>query len=247
MQRSNDGPMRLLIPAYFLPGAEWDVMRDAADGVGMVILNPASGPGERASDGYRAVAGALRGAGIEVLGYVDTSYGVRDSGVVLAEAERHRRWYGVDGVFFDRVGTAGALLDHHRHLADTARAQGCRRVVMNSGVVPREELLYAADVIVVAEDDARSYLDTTVVADWTQHHPPARFAHLVHGAADIATMTAVVTTARARGAGWVFATPLPTARLRSGAVAPNPWAGLPGPDYWAKLLEAVAGDHFPGG
>jgi hypothetical protein len=251
-QRSNDGPMRLLIPAYFAPGAEWRVMRDAAGGVGMVILNPASGPGEGgpgtvADDGYRDAAGALRDAGIEVLGYVDTSYGVREATTVLSEVERHRRWYDVDGVFFDQVRADGSHREYHRTLADGARARGCRRVVVNPGVVPVEDIVRSADVIAVAENDARTYLDMPVVADWTRRHPPARFAHLVYGAEDIASMTAVVARARARGAGWVFVTPLPTGRLRSGAVAPHPWAGLPGPDYWVKLLEAVAGDPSPGG
>jgi len=251
LQRSNDGPMRLLIPAYFPPGAEWGVMRAAAGAVGMVILNPASGPGEGASDAYRTVADALRGAGIEVMGYVDTSYGARGAAVVLSEVEQHRLWYDVDGVFFDQVSADTSLVVHHRRLADDARALGCRRVVMNTGVVPPAgpavaELMDAADVIVLADNDAGAYLDMPVVTDWTRHYPPARFAHLVYGAPDIASMTAVVATARAHGVGWVFATPLPVARLRSGAVAPHPWAGLPGADYWAKLLAAVAGNVPPG-
>ena len=42
-----------------------------------VIVNPASGPGERVDANYTKAIDRLRGAGCVVLGYVTTSYGKR--------------------------------------------------------------------------------------------------------------------------------------------------------------------------
>jgi hypothetical protein len=218
------------------------VLRDAAGGVGMVILNPASGPGTMLHDGYRSATDTLRRAGVAVVGYVDTAYGTRAPGAVLAEVARHRRWYGVDGVFFDQVGIECSQLEHNLELARGARAHGCRSVVANAGATPCECLMDAADVIVSAENDARTYLDMPAGPNWMRRYDATRFCHLVYGAADAGLMRAVVSTARNRGVGWVFATPLPLGRLRSGDVPLHPWAGLPGDEYWAALLAAVGPD-----
>jgi hypothetical protein len=53
-------------------------------------------------------------------------------------------------------------------------------------------------------------------------------------------MTAVVDAARQRRVGWLYVTPLPAGRLRSGLGATHPWAGLPRPRYWASLLDALS-------
>jgi hypothetical protein len=60
--------VRLGVPAYFLPGADWASLHSPA--VGHAILNPETGPGPHA--GYAAAVAAAQRAGVKVLGYVDT-------------------------------------------------------------------------------------------------------------------------------------------------------------------------------
>ncbi len=45
------GSVRMAVPAYFAPGPEWQRVIAAAPTVGMVIINPGSGPGTSANAG----------------------------------------------------------------------------------------------------------------------------------------------------------------------------------------------------
>src|SRR5262245_17651412 len=69
-----------------------------------VIVNPASGPGERVDDNYTQAINRLRGAGCVVLGYVATSYGKRPQAQVRKDIDRWLELYPrVQGIFFDEM------------------------------------------------------------------------------------------------------------------------------------------------
>jgi hypothetical protein len=230
----------LLVPAYFAPGAEWDALALAGPDVGIVVFNPASGPGSQPDTRYNDHLAALRAAGIRIVGYVDTAFGERAAAAVIEDIAHHRSWYAVDGVFLDQVSVDCSQLTYYLQLATEARSRGIQLVVLNPGTQPCACLLGAGDIIVTVENDADTYLDGVVVPDWVRHYPPDRFCHLVHGATGARRLAAVVTAARQRRAGWVYVTPLPAGRLRNGLAATHPWAGLPRPRYWAALLDAVS-------
>ena len=94
---------QLAVPAYFGPWerAEWDVLIDRRPGV--VVINPANGPGRACERAYGDVIGRCRTIGAEVLGYLSTRWLDRPVDETAEEAARYRDWYGVSGLFFDEV------------------------------------------------------------------------------------------------------------------------------------------------
>ncbi|MEU4211885.1 spherulation-specific family 4 protein [Streptomyces sp. NPDC026206] len=217
----EDGQL-LLVPLYAHPAVhpqEWAALPAAAPGLYAVVLNVADGPGGRPDADFRAAAGRLRGAGVRLLGYVDTGYGRRPARAVVADIHRHRRWYGVDGVFLDQAAADAALLPRYRRLVRTARVLGARTVVLNPGTHPDPGYASLPDLLVTFEGPWQEYRRARVPT-WTADHPPGRFCHLVHGVPR-GHAEQVARIAGGRGAGVHCAAP------GSGA---NPWrsAHLPG-------------------
>ncbi|MFE5486565.1 spherulation-specific family 4 protein [Streptomyces sp. NPDC056527] len=168
----------LLVPFYEHPAERpdaWDAVIEAAPSLYGVVLNPASGAGQRRDPAFAAVAERLRAAGARVLGYVDTAYGRRPHGEVVADLLRHRDWYGADGAFLDQVPTAPEALDHFRRIGVAARAAGARTLVLNHGAHPDPGYAALADLLVTFEGPWDSYraLDLPV-AD--------HYCHLVYAA-----------------------------------------------------------------
>src|SRR5882672_2003220 len=90
---SLPGSIRMAVPAYFAPGPEWQRVIAAAPTVGMVIINPASGPGTSTDPQYTQVIAQARAAGIIVLGYVSTSYGQRPEADVVSDVNGYYDHY----------------------------------------------------------------------------------------------------------------------------------------------------------
>ena len=122
---------------------------------GVLVVNPASGPGAEAP---RRLPGAVRGGareGTRVLGYVPTAYGARDAAAVEADIDRYASWYGTDGIFLDEAASGADALPYYRALAAHVRAAGERLVVLNPGVVPDRRYFGVADVVVTFEGRLR--------------------------------------------------------------------------------------------
>ncbi|MEU3961350.1 spherulation-specific family 4 protein [Streptomyces buecherae] len=177
---------RLLVPLYVHPTvdpAAWRALRGRARQLYAVVLNAADGPGRRRDPAFHAAARDLRAAGVRLLGYVDTAYGRRAPRAVLTDVHRHRRWYGVDGVFYDRAAAARALLPRYRRLVRAARLLGAPTAVLNPGTHPDPGYADVADVLVTFEGDWASY-QRARVPPWTAGHAPRRFCHLVYAVPD---------------------------------------------------------------
>lgn len=169
---------RLLVPFYEHPADRpdaWSAVIEAAPSLYGVVLNPASGAGERPDPAFADVAARLRTAGTWVLGYTDTAYGRRPHGEVVAELLRHRDWYGADGAFLDQVPTEAEALAHYRRLAVAARSAGARAVVLNHGAHPDPGYAELADLLVTFEGPWDTYRNLDLpVAD--------HYCHLVYAA-----------------------------------------------------------------
>ena len=204
----------LLVPYYEHPSvrpAEWDALVAAAPRLHGVVLNPASGPGDRLDPAFAAVAGRLRAADVRVLGYVDTDYGRRPLADVVRDLTRHRDWYGTDGAFLDQVTAVESGFGYYRRLAAAARGLG-GGLVLNHGTAPHPSYARIADVLVTFEGTWTSY----------RRRPPppwtgagASLCHLVHGVPADADAAAL---ARERGAALHCAVP---------GVGDHPWGTLP--------------------
>jgi hypothetical protein len=212
-------PGGLLVPLYVHPAADpaaWRALEDAASRLYAVVLNAADGPGARPDPAFTAAARRLRGAGVRLLGYVDTAYAVRPARAVRRDLRRHHAWYATDGVFFDRVASDPRRVPYYRWLSRAARIRGARTVVLNPGVHPDPAYARIADLLVTFEGSWADYLDVVVPA-WACGHPPARFCHLVY-AVPRGAEERVARTAAMRGAAVHCAVP---------GTPPNPWRSAP--------------------
>ena len=124
-----------------------------------VILNPASGPGERVDANYTKAIDRLQGAGCLVLGYVGTGNGKRKEAEVRKDIDRWLTMYPrTQGIFFDEMiyEDTDAGVKHQTALNKYAREAGCWPTVANPGAETpgRYFAAAAADVIVIHESEA---------------------------------------------------------------------------------------------
>ncbi|MGC9671063.1 spherulation-specific family 4 protein [Planosporangium sp. 12N6] len=210
----------LVVPAYFHPAVragDWDRLVTLARRVRLVVLNLASGPGERRDEAFGPVLARIRDARVTVAGYVDTDYGRRPPGAALADLERYQSWYGVDGVFFDRVSVGAEHVARYRALAESVRRHGAGVVAFNHGAQPVPAYAEHADLLGTFEGPWHAYLDAAV-PHWVRASAAHRFFHLVHSVPH-AHLGDALDLAGKRNAGGVYAT------NQGGG---NPWDRLPG-------------------
>ncbi len=210
----------LLVPAYFHPAvrsADWKRIAVLAAHVRLVVLNIASGPGERLDETFHSVLAPLLDAGVAVAAYVDTDYGRRPVTAAMRDLERYQDWYGVSDVFFDRVSTWTEHTGHYRELADCARQQDAAVVAFNHGAHPVEAYTEYADLLGTFEGPWRVYLDVPI-PHWVRACPPHKLFHLVHSVPR-AHLCDALDLAHKRNAGAAFAT---------NQAGDNPWDRLPG-------------------
>jgi len=185
--------LRLGVPAYVGPA---DLERLGTEpAVRYLVLNPSNGPDVERDDGLADAVAEVQLAGPRVLGYVHTSYGARPIGEVVAEIDRYRRWYGVDGIFVDEVTDTAVALPYFRLLSEFIRQRSGDVVALNPGVYPDPAYYPLADVLVTFEDSWARYrlphprVDTSPAEQW----------HLVLSA-DEPAMRRAVRLAHDRGA-----------------------------------------------
>ena len=215
-RRDDRGPScrGLLIPAYVPPDEVQGVARSVRSGV--LVINPASGPGAEARVGYEDAVRAAQRSGARVLGYVPTDYGARDEAAVAADIDRYESWYGTDGIFLDEAASGADRIPYYRGLAAHVRAAGKRLVVLNPGVVPDRGYFGVADVVVTFEGAYASYAGARErEPGWLRDVPAGQIAVLVY---DASAGDAAAVIASTPHAGHVYATP---GRL------PHPWGTVP--------------------
>ncbi len=200
----------LLVPAYFYPGGDglagWKRLEQAARSVRLeVIVNPASGPGERRDPNYTKVIGALHGSGAGVLAYVDTDYGRRSLAAVEKDLKTYAKFYKVDGIFLDQMASTPDALAHYRAIRRLiAQVNPDYRVVGNPGIPHiASEYLETADTLVTFEGSGRSFAayDPHTDGPWMSRHAPRRFATIVHGVDTAEGAREVLARSRATGLG----------------------------------------------
>ncbi|MDT5037848.1 MAG: hypothetical protein QOE03_3033 [Micromonosporaceae bacterium] len=164
--------MTILLPMYVHPLEDPDAWATLPAYAGSVtaVVNVHDGPGEGLDGTYRVVTETLRGAGVDMIGYVDLDYGARDRGDVRRDIAGWGR-YPVSGLFFDRVAADASGLDG---VARTVRAAGCP-VVLNPGTRPHPGYAGLAATVCTFEGPWSTYRAAATRRDW------ANAAHLVYG------------------------------------------------------------------
>ncbi len=101
-----------------------------------VILNAASGPGEKVDGNYTKAIDRLRGAGCVVIGYVATGYGKRTQEQVKSDIDLWLKLYPqIQGIFFDemRYDDTAEGSKYQAALNKYAHDSGCWPTVGNPG------------------------------------------------------------------------------------------------------------------
>lgn len=218
------------VPAFFPPPDWTRAVHDGQIAPGVMILNPASGPGPSPDTALQGSVSHAQDSGSAVIGYIGTEYGARP----LAEAERYVRqyqsWYGVTGIFLDQTPTEGTRnIGYYRSLARYIhQAIPGATIWLNPGDFPARAYMSVGNVVMVFEGPYKNYVNLPVPS-WVKDYRPGRFAHTIYATPE-AAISSAVKLSRERNAGHLFITDL---------VGSNPYSALP--DYWSHETAAVSG------
>ncbi|TYB45355.1 hypothetical protein FXF69_18070 [Actinomadura chibensis] len=219
----------VLVPAYFHADAlEWADLTD--ERLKWVVFNIANGPGTVRDRAWAAVAHRLAANGVELAGYIDTSYGERPPEDIEDEVTRYRKWYGVRTAFMDQVSAIAGHVPRYCRAVTAAQVRGAECVVLNHGIYPDPAYARLADMLVTFEGPWSAYQHFRPPA-WAARVPAETFCHLVYAAPQAVLARALARAGRGN-AGVVYVTD------RAGA---NPWSGLP--DYFDREMDLVYPDR----
>lgn len=158
--------------------------------VGIVIINPKSGPGDDKNEDFVKQIKIARNAAATPVGYVLTGYGSRDKDEIMANIAKHMEWYNPSGVFLDEAvngwGDQKSKVAGYIELYKEIKSKYGEDflVVANPGSNTVPEMLQAADVLMSFENSADQYLkddkDYLVTPDHYRTEPGYRFWHVIH-------------------------------------------------------------------
>lgn len=212
---TSEEPLKILVPLYVYPGDAWDSLCDAASSVNIIaIINPNSGPLSTVDSTYSTYMTKLRDAGVEIIGYVHTSYGERSISDVLADVDTYVRNYPlVTGIFFDEAANDASQLSYYSQAYSYVMSQsGYDQVILNPGVQSDQGYLDISTSIVIFEDYG-SNLAGTEFSNWVTCAQSAdeksgykyRFSGIAH-TTSASDQASILSTLAEKGMGLVYVT-----------------------------------------
>jgi hypothetical protein len=209
---------------YSYPGSDWNAIiqqKLANPSVSItVIVNPDNGPGGSKDPNYVKGIDNLRSAGVNVLGYVYTSYAGRSSGSVMADISTYKGWYAVNGIFLDEMSNMAVEESYYSALTSYVHSLGLSTVVGNPGSPVPASFVGMVDVIVIYEKAGIPSAST--LGSSTMGLSKSGFATMSYG---VSSLTSSSVGAVAAYAGYIYITD---------EGMPNPYASLP--SYFAALV-----------
>ena len=187
----------IMVPSYIYPGSAWSQIDAAGQPpVDLAIINPNSGPGSSVDANYAAQVATSQAAGVDVVGYVHTSYGSRSLATVEREISEYESWYHVDGIFVDEAATSCTLeSSYYAPLYAYVHAQpGLDITILNPGESTNECYMAAADVVLAFEGSPSDLSHAGPLASWAAGYGANRFWAVVYGASGTTSMNSVLTT-----------------------------------------------------
>jgi hypothetical protein len=249
--------VQMLIPLYIYPDlgspdSDWEKIAQAASLVPItVIINPSNGPGEACYPKYKTGIDYLRGAGVVVIAYVPTYYGLRDRQDVMDDIDMYHNCYTIAGVFLDEVPSEVTKENfrYYNTLSAYVRKHSSKHIIaLNPGIPfnndcylhpnppvtcdtqPPDPLgLPVADIVVIFEDFAATWPGYSP-PQYICHYQPRRFSMIVHSMpTDVELMKNYIDLAIERGFGLIY--------LTDDQYYPdkNPWDTLP--TFWKELVD----------
>ena len=172
----------IFFPLFTPPGKMWDDMleyRLEHPSLPWVsVINPDSGPGQRANPLYEENVAELRKSNVVVLGYVSTFW----AGVPIEEAkadiDTYKKFYDLDGIFIDEMSNNKDFVRYYKELTDYAKEHGMSFVVGNTGTDATPEYVGAVDNIVISEGYGVPSLSR--LGGWHVEHDKKNFSYIAH-------------------------------------------------------------------
>lgn len=201
-------PLKLLVPLYTYPDAGWDlVAAGAAFTPTVAIVNPNSGPGNGPDDVYNTYMAKLHDAGVEMVGYVHTSYGARSLAAVKADIDKYASEFPhISGIFLDESASNDGQLPYYIEIYNYIMSfPGWKYDIINPGTVTTSGYLRASTQIVAFENEASKFPSSSNPS-YASCATKDRFAMIAYGATQN-TMAMALSAAKAKGYyGWVYVT-----------------------------------------
>jgi len=155
----------------------------------------------------------LHTAGVEIIGYLHTSYGARAIADVQADIDLYASQYtNLVGIFVDEASADASEVSYYQQVYDYAIVKGYTQVIINPGTQPDEGYLAVATSIVIFEDTG-SKLSSTTFSSWVTCATSSsqktdykyRFAGIGYGVSS-SSASSLLSTMESKGMGLVYVT-----------------------------------------
>jgi Spherulation-specific family 4 len=236
--RSNAvAAFRVGVETFTYGDAEWKQLTETGSKVGPVIISPSTGPGlEQNSDVLDRVQRSQE-AGQTVYGFIDVS-GPKTQALVVAEANRYKTFYDVDGIYLAGISTA-ATCGPSDYLtlvtADIRTNVGINKIGINAYGEPNSCVQSIVDLVHIPFDSPTSYATYAALPSWTTALATGstlQIWHSVRTTATAAEITTVKATAQTTSSSFLST---------ADGTASVPLA--PTSAYWTQMVSTVAGTY----
>jgi len=211
---TSSEPIKIIVPLYFYPGSEWDTVIAYASKVNILaIINPDSGPVVPVDSSYKTYMSKMKAAGIELIGYVHTSYGNRSLSDVENDINDYATYYPLlDGIFVDEAAIDASALTYYAKVFSYIKSKNLVHAVLNPGEQPDQGYLNVSTSIVIFENYG-SDIASTSFSSWVTCAPSSsgqldykyKFTGIAHNTAASIEATYVGELVN-KGTGYVYAT-----------------------------------------
>ena len=226
----------------YTTNSDWTTVAQAALQVNLIaVINPASGPGNgdaNNDDNYKFGIQVLSTSGAQVIGYVPTTFGMRNINDVFSDIDKYASWsiqYRVQGIFFDEAANSAdpAVVEYYRKIYQYAKRRfGCKgKYITNQGTKTPEVYLTgnrATDSAVIFESYySPDWINYSPDDSYVANHADTEFAAIIHScpAGDLSN---AFDFAVQRNIGMIYITD---------DVMDNPYDSLP--SYFNQLVDLV--------
>jgi len=155
----------------------------------------------------------LNDAGVEMVGYVHTSYGDRSVTEVNNEVNIYATKYAnLKGIFLDEASASASDVSYYRQVYDNIMSKsGFTHAILNPGTQPDQGYLAVSTNIVVFENSGSSFSGS--FASWVKCAPSSaqkagykyKFSAIAHSASS-GSMSSLLTSMKNAGMGLVYIT-----------------------------------------
>jgi hypothetical protein len=194
-------PIKLLVPLYVYPGAAWNqVMAGASQVPTIAIINPSSGPSTPNSD-YTNYMNQMNSVGVEMIGYVHTSYGSRPISEITQDIDTWAANYPhINGFFFDEASSEAADISYYQQAYNYATQKGYTQIILNPGTQPDQGYFAVSTSIVVFENEGDAF-SSVACASGNKY----QYAAIAHSSAS-SSAPAILSSMQSKGMGLVYVT-----------------------------------------